>query len=176
MKQGRALPEVLTELQRQNQAKQDYIGAAEAFRLDEDGSTFRIGNDHSFGTTQLFHRQVASALGIPAKYYDMMQKQKPDLLADNVNAWFSDKGNSYMVRTLDYGTGQVARALLSDRYRRIDNLEIASTVLPLFAGNPDIQIISSEVTESKLYLLYESAYNRYFTHSLFTRTFTTPFP
>jgi len=152
MKQGRALPEVLTELQRQNAAKQDYIGAAEAFRLDEDGSTFRIGDDHSFGTTQLFHRQVASALGIPAKYYDMMQKQKPNLLADNVNAWFSDKGSSYMVRTLDYGSGQVARALLSDRYRRIDNLEIASTVLPLFAGNPDIQVISSEVTESKLYL------------------------
>ena len=152
MKQGRSLPEVLTELQRQNAAKQDYIGAAEAFRLDEDGSTFNIGTDHSFGTTQLFHRQVASALGIPAKYYDMMQKQKPDLLADNVNAWFSDKGSSYMVRTLDYGSGQVARALLSDRYRRIDNLEIASTVLPLFAGNPDIQVISSEVTESKLYL------------------------
>ena len=134
MKQGRALPEVLTELQRQNTAKQDYIGAAEAFRLDEDGSTFHIGDDHRFGTTTLFHRQVASALGIPARYYDMMQKQKPELLADNVNAWFSDKGNSYMVRTLDYGGGQVARALLSDRYRRIDNLEIASAVLPLFAG------------------------------------------
>lgn len=57
MKQGRALPEVLTELQRQNAAKQDYIGAAETFRLDEDGITFRIGDDHSFGTTQLFHRQ-----------------------------------------------------------------------------------------------------------------------
>ncbi len=152
MKQGRALPEVLTELQRQNAAKQDYIGAAEAFRLDDDGSTFRIGDDHSFGTTQLFHRQVASTLGIPAKYYDAMQKQKPDLLANNVNAWFSDKGNSFMVRTLDYGSGQVARALLSDRYRRIDNLEIASAVLPLFAGNPDIQVISSEVTSSKLYL------------------------
>ena len=144
MKQGRSLPEVLTELQRQNAAKQDYIGAAEAFRLDDDGGTFHIGDDHSFGTTQLFHRQVASALGIPAKYYDMMQKQKPELLAENVNAWFSDKGNSYMVRTLDYGdgAGQVARALLSDRYRRIDNLEIASTVLPLFAGNPDIQVMS----------------------------------
>ncbi len=154
MKQGRSLPEVLTELQRQNAAKQDYIGAAEAFRLDDDGGTFHIGADHAFGTTQLFHRQVASALGIPAKYYDMMQKQKPDLLADNVNAWFSDKANSYMVRTLDYGdgAGQVARALLSDRYRRIDNLEIASTVLPLFAGKPDIEVMSAEVTHARLYL------------------------
>ena len=124
MKQGRTLPEVLTELQRQNAAKQDYIGTAGAFHLDDDGRTFSIGNDHRFGTTQLFHRQVASTLGIPAKYYDVMQTQKPDLLADNVNAWFSDKDSSYMVRTLDYGdgAGQVARALLSDRYRRIDNL------------------------------------------------------
>ena len=126
MKQGRSLPEVLTELQRQNAAKQDYIGAAAAFRLADDGSTFNIGDDHSFGTTSLFHRQIASALSIPAKYYDMMQKQKPELLAENVNTWFSDKNNSYMVRTLDYGNGQVARALLSDRYRRIDNLEIAT--------------------------------------------------
>jgi hypothetical protein len=152
MKQGRALPEVLTELQRQNAAKQDYIGAAEAFRLDNDGATFHIGGNHSFGTTQLFHRQVASALGIPAKYYDMMQKQKPDLLAENVNAWFSDKGNSYMVRTMDYGAGQIARALLSDRYRRIDNLEIASAVLPLFAGQDGMEVMSCEVTENRLYL------------------------
>ena len=176
MKQGRSLPEVLTELQRQNAAKQYYIGAAEAFHLDEDGRTFRIGDDHCFGTTQLFHRQVASALGIPVKYYDAMQKQKPGLLADNVNAWFSDKDNSYMVRTLDYGSGQVARALLSDRYRRIDNLEIASAVLPLFAGQDGMEVMSCEVTENKLYLLYAFSYNRYFTHSLFTRTFTTPFP
>ena len=152
MKQGRSLPEVLTELQRQNAAKQDYIGAAEALRLDDDGSTFNIGTDHRFGTTQLFHRQVASALGIPAKYYDMMQKQKPDLLADNVNAWFSDKSSSYMVRTLDYGSGQVARALLSDRYRRIDNLEIASAILPIFAGQDGMEVMSCEVTENKLYL------------------------
>lgn len=154
MKQGRTLPEVLTELQRQNAAKQDYIGTAGAFHLDDDGRTFSIGNDHRFGTTQLFHRQVASTLGIPAKYYDVMQKQKPDLLADNVNAWFSDKDSSYMVRTLDYGdgAGQVARALLSDRYRRIDNLEIASAVLPLFAGNPDVEVMSAEVTTEKIYL------------------------
>lgn len=154
MKQGRTLPEVLTELQRQNDAKQDYIGAAEAFRLDNDGSTFNIGTDHHFGTTQLFHRQVASALGIPAKYYDMMQKHKPELLADNVNAWFSDKDSSYMVRTLDYdnGAGQVARALLSDRYRRIDNLEIASAIQPLFAGQEGMEVMSCEVTENKLYL------------------------
>ena len=151
MKAGRPLQDVLLELQRQNDAKRDYVSPANAFQLAADGRTFTFGHEE-MGTTDLFHRQVASALNIPAKYYDLMQKEKPDLLAQNVNSWFSTKEQSYMVRSMDYGFGRVARALLSDRYRRIDNLEVASAVLPLFAGNPDIEIISSEVTESRLYL------------------------
>ena len=39
---------------------------------------------------------------IPAKYYDLMQTQKPELLAENVNSWFADKPSSYMVRSMDY--------------------------------------------------------------------------
>lgn len=157
MKQGRTLPEVLMELQRQNTAKQDFIGPAQSFRLEPDGSTFGIthlttGQQEVFGTTDLFHRQVGSALGIPAKYYDLMKKQKPDLLAENVNAWFGDRDQSYMIRSMDYGSGRVARALLSDRYRRIDNLEIASAVLPLFAGQEGMEVMSCEVTENRLYL------------------------
>ena len=157
MKQGRTLPEVLMELQRQNTAKQDFIGPAQSFRLEPDGSTFGIthlttGQQEVFGTTDLFHRQVGSALGIPAKYYDMMKKQKPNLLAENVNAWFGDRDQSYMIRSMDYGYGRVARALLSDRYRRIDNLEIASAVLPLFAGQEGMEVMSCEVTENRLYL------------------------
>ena len=155
MKTGRPLNEVMMELNRQNQRKKDYIGSAQALRLFEDGQTFEIGSmsgAQQFGTTRLFHRQVASALGIPAKYYDIMQSQKPELLAQNVNAWLSDRENSYMIRTMDYGGGRVARALLSDRYRRIDNMEIASAVLPLFAGSDQYDVVSSEVTENRLYL------------------------
>ena len=157
MKQGRPLPEVLTELQRQSAAKQDFIGPAQAFRLEPDGQTFRIshqsgGAQEVFGTSDLFHRQVGSTLGIPAKYYDQMRTQKPDLLAENVNAWFSDRDQSYMIRSMDYGTGRIARALLSDRYRRIDNLEVATAVLPLFAGQEGMEIVSSAVTESKLFI------------------------
>lgn len=157
MKQGRSLQDVLLEVKRQNEAKRDYIGPAEAFRLREDGKTFEINhavtqNQEVFGTTQLFHRQVASTLGIPVKYYDMMAAQNPELLAKNVNARFSDRAASYMIRSMDYGNGKVARALLSERYRRIDNMEIASAVLPLFAGREEFEVISCEVTENRLYL------------------------
>lgn len=153
MKQGRPLPDVLTELQRQNMMKHDYIAPASALSLSSDGRTFTL--DHigpkdamSLDTTDLFHRQIGSALNIPAKYYDLMQKQKPELLADNVNSWLATKDASFMIRSLD-GT---ARAFLSDRYRRIDNLEIASAVLPLFAGQEGMEVVSSAVTEHRLYL------------------------
>ena len=157
MKTGRSLQEVMIELDQQSKAKRDFIGQAETFHLREDGKTFEINHmlarqQEVFGTTQLFHRQVATTLGIPARYYDMMAAQKPELLAENVNAWFSDKGSRYMIRSMDYGNGPVARALLSDRYRRIDNMEIAAAVLPLFGGNDQYEVVSCEVTENRLYL------------------------
>ena len=157
MKQGRALPEVLMELQRQNAAKKDFIAPAAALHLSDDGETFVM--DHvgprdsmSMNTTDLFHRQMGSALNIPAKYYDLMRMQKPELLARNVNSWLTSRDQSYMVRSMDYGNGRVARALLSDRYRRIDNLEVASAVLPLFAGKEEMEVVSCEVTENKLHI------------------------
>ena len=100
----------------QSSPKQDFIGPAQAFTLRPDGSTFEIvhtnsGRQEVFGTTDLFHRQIGSTLGIPAKYYDQMRKLKPELLAENVNAWFADRDQSYMIRSMDYGDGRVARAL-----------------------------------------------------------------
>ncbi|MBQ8962659.1 MAG: DUF932 domain-containing protein [Clostridia bacterium] len=155
MKQGRALPEVLAELQHQNNMKRDYIAPAQALRLSEDGGSIILDNNDAeevFGATDLFHRQVGAALNIPAKYYDLMKSRKPELLAENVNSWLSERDQAYMIRSMDYGYGRVARAFLSDRYRRIDNLEVASTVLPLFAGQPDMEVVSCEVTENRLHL------------------------
>ena len=147
MKTGRDLREVLVELQRQQEAKRDYISPASSLALKSDGHTLTMG-DKDFSTTDLFHRQVASSLNIPARYYDLMQREKPALLAANVNTWFSDRDQSYMVRSLD-GT---ARALLSDRYRRIDNLEVMTAILPLFAGVEGMEVMSAEVTDTKCYV------------------------
>lgn len=147
MKTGRTVNEVVAELKRQQDLKKDYISSAANMGLKEDGRTFRMGSS-DFSTTDLFHRQLGSSLGIPAKYYDLMQREKPELLAENVNSWLSDNENNYMVRTMS----ETARALLSARYRRIDNLSIAGQVLPMFAGSSDFEFVSCEVTENRLYL------------------------
>lgn len=147
MKTGRDLMDVLIELDNQSKLKRDFIAPAGKLRLLDDGETFEMGGKESFSTTPLFHRQLGSALGIPAKYYDLMKEEKPELLANNVNTWLSGRPNNYMVRAL----GDTARAFLSERYRRRDNMEIANAVLPLFAGG-GYRVESCEVTEHRMYI------------------------
>lgn len=155
MKEGRTLIELAQELERQRAAKKDYISDTRTLRMDAtgDGLQLSLRDDrshvvHMLGVNDNAHRQIGTALGIPAKYYDKMQKELPDLLAQNVNAWFDAEPQAKMIRTMD---GR-ARAFLSDRYRRIDNFEIAQTVLPILAEMPDAHIESCEVTENRMYL------------------------
>ena len=53
-----------------------------------------------------------------------------------------------MLRTLD---GE-ARAFLSDRYKRIDNYDIAQATLPIISEIPDVQIVSCNLTPGKMYI------------------------
>ena len=53
-----------------------------------------------------------------------------------------------MLRTLD---GRL-RAFLSNRYRRLDNLELLDHVLPVIAKMKGCEIVSCDVTETHLYL------------------------
>lgn len=154
MKFGKTLQELAAELDRQNSAKKDYLLDTRNLVMDADfgGAMLTMHNDRTntntiLGVNDIAHSQIGQALGIPAKYYDKMRLENPALLAENVNAWFNNDPKLRMVRTLD-GT---ARAFLSDRYRRIDNFEIAQTVLPILRDlNVDFE--SQEVTDSKMYI------------------------
>ena len=53
-----------------------------------------------------------------------------------------------MVRTLD---GK-ARAFLSDRYRTLDNFDLSHAVLPILMEQPDMEIVSSQFTETRFYI------------------------
>lgn len=152
MKTGRTLQELAIELDRQRQVKRDFVINTTAMRMGSDADVFDLirsdSESEQFGMTDLFHRQLGAALGIPAKYYDKMQAEYPELLSHNVNGWFGIKPSKHTVRTLD-GT---ARAFLSDRYRRIDNFEIAQATLPIIGEMQDAVVESCEVTDTRMYI------------------------
>lgn len=155
MKFGRTLTELAMELDRQRSAKRDYLLDTRNIIMDSaaEGQQITLQNPRQhmsivLNVNDVAHRQIGSALGIPAKYYDKMRAENPELLAANVNGWFAHTPSTRMVRTLD-GT---ARAFLSDRYRRIDNYEIAEAVLPIIGDIPDARIESCEVTDERMYI------------------------
>lgn len=154
MKAGKTLQELAIELDRQQAVKKDMIVDMGALSMDtgDTGLALQVTGGSTaaeYGINDIAHRQIGQVLKIPALYYDRMKAEYPELLAQNVNGWFSRTPNmKRMLRTMD-GT---ARAFLSDRYRRIDNFEVASAVLPIISGMDGASVESCELTDSRMYL------------------------
>ena len=154
MKQGRTLEELGAELQRQRAARKDFITDTRylEFNTNEEGrATLSLdikGELQTFGVDELAHKQIAQRLMIPYRYYQKMQVEQPELLDTNVNTWLKFAPERRMIRTLD---GSV-RAFLSDRYRRLDNLELCEAVLPIIKDMPGAEITSCDVTPDHMYL------------------------
>ena len=154
MKAGKTLQKLAMELDRQQAVKKDMIVDMGALSMDpgDTGLALQVTGGSmaaQYGINDIAHRQIGQTLKIPALYYDRMRTEYPELLAQNVNGWFARTPDTKrMLRTMD-GT---ARALLSDRYRRIDNFEVASAVLPIISGMDGASVESCELTESRMYL------------------------
>lgn len=150
MKSGKSIVELAIELERQSKVKVDYLANTRVLEMT-DTTQLAINNDtpQELAITEHAHTQIAARLEIPNKYYNRMRNEAPSLLAANVNKWFHSKPERRMVRTLD---GNV-RAFLSDRYRRLDNFDLASAALPILAEMGEgIEIVSSELTGSRMYI------------------------
>ncbi|MBR5089549.1 MAG: DUF932 domain-containing protein [Ruminiclostridium sp.] len=155
MKEGRTLQQLAVEIKRQQAVAKDFLADTGALTMETDSSTTRltIGNGGDFGITDIAHGQIGEYLQIPGKYYEKMRSESPKLLATNVNHWLhqvpqTEAPVQKMVRTLD---GNV-RAFLSNRYRRIDNVQVAETVLPIISTMQGAEVKSCELTERKMYL------------------------
>ena len=153
LKQGKTLSELGRELQRQRLNRHDFLADTRSLEMQSDslGSTLRLSVDDqplTFSVGEIAHQQIAARLNIPFRYYQKMQVHAPRLLDQNVNTWLAQNPERRMIRVLD---GNV-RAFLSDRYRRLDNLELCAAVLPVINDMKGANIESCEVTPSHLYI------------------------
>lgn len=148
MKTGRTLTELATELQRQAGSKRDYIADTRAIRSRvSDDQIILEGIGGGLPIAPTAHEQLSATLQIPKPYYDRMMANAPDLLVRNINHWLEASPSRKMVRTLD---GRV-RGIMSDRYRPLDNLDLAEAILPKLS-QLEGQVISGEVTDKRFYL------------------------
>ena len=154
MKQGKTLNELAAEISRQNETKRDFLADSRKVYMDPNTNNLEVdlteaGADvqhvEEFPVRPHAHGQLANILDIPKRYYDRMP---PDLRAMNVNHWLRAEPKDRMIRTLD---GQV-RAVVSSKYRPLDNFDLANAVLPILQEQTDMKIESCEITETRMYL------------------------
>jgi len=151
MNSGRTLQSLADELERQRQTRKDFIAPQEKLRVVADGTRGIVIdglNGQPLTLTPHAHRQVADHLAIPQKYYERMRSEQPALLAENMNTWLKAAGaEKRMVRTL----GGEVRAFMSQKFRPLDNFELAEAVLPKLV-ELNVQITSCELTETRMYI------------------------
>jgi len=154
MKTGKSLTELAQEIERRAESKQDFI--APVHKLSASVETvdalpqvvMNLQGQEAFPIAPYAHGQMAGYLEIPKKYYDRMLSDAPQILVDSINRWFQDHRNeSRMIRVLD----AKMRALLSDRFRPMENEDLAEAVLPVL-NELGVMVISADITERKFYL------------------------
>jgi len=162
MYQGKSIQELATEVDRQRESKRDFVGPTTDLLMvnrtpqpipgTEVGEvpqivSLNVGGDQ-FDIDSTAHAQIADRLNIPKKYYDRMLIESPHLLTRNVNHWFQNKSENRLTRTLD---GSV-RAFLSDRYRKLDNDLVMSSLIPVFGELGITSAVSCEITPRRMYI------------------------
>lgn len=162
MKVGKSLVELATEIEARKAQKVDFITPTSQIELGVEtrGANGRqeivlhvptpaANMQGTYDVRPIAHDQIGAFTEIPSRYYDRMLRDQPELLAQNVNTWLHrDQRSKRMVRTI----GGSARAFLSNRYQRIENEEIAAVALPILLGDKNLQVVSAEVTERKLFI------------------------
>ena len=154
MKSGRSLSDLALELERQRGTKKDMVvpsslmtyhtNAMGVPEMDIDEK----GDVRHYGVSKLARRQLADKLKIPYAYFERMRSEIPELLDANVNHWLQHDIERRLVRVLD----AEVRAVLSERYRRLDNLDLLGHVLPMLLRLPGARFESVQMTETRLYL------------------------
>jgi len=130
--------------------------------------------DGTYRPTEVFDEGIAAKLQIPITYLRRL-RNRPDLYDVNVNGWLHGRrpkvshpaagaevlregipgdGRTFLVRAFrgEDGTG-IARALLSNRFRMVDNLDILFAALQgVRDAGVEVDIVGCDLSERRMYV------------------------
>lgn len=113
-----------------------------------------------FNALQQAEYNMSQKLSIPVTYYRYLKQNHVDMLDYNISELFKRHGKPLFVRTFaptdSDGVG-LLRAVLSDRYKVIDHLDILSTTLSAIKDKgADVEIGRCNLTENNMYIEFMS--------------------
>jgi len=159
MRQGLDFQTLAAKVKATSKTADDFVVSGNNLRMTSDGKDIfhRIPDIHPYSTlTEVAHDQLAGRLGIPRAYYKKMREENTQLLADNVNAWFDGSGKHLLRQINNFDHDEIAhgnftRAILSDRYRRIDNDVVIEELMPKVAEK-DFEVQSCDITPYNMFI------------------------
>lgn len=153
--------QMLAEIIRQDQLKVDLLADTRRTSAVVENGDVIVSLDRPDGTAQAFNLsphavgQIATDLEIPKRYFDRMRSTAPDLLASNVNHWLAHEPQKRMLRGFKPQGDQthgIGRAWVSNGYKRLDYVEIARRIFPVFKDVDGLSFHQSAITDTKMYL------------------------
>jgi hypothetical protein len=167
------LPDMVAMLRHQRARRLDVVAPAAAIhafegnlvisgavqQMSDAGVTSAAG---TYRPTQVADEGISAKLGINLAYLRRLREERPDLWDANVNGWlhgsdlagYPPDSRKFLVRLFQAdgdGLG-VARALLSDSYKVIDNLDaLMATLDGIRQAGADVEFDGLDLTERRLY-------------------------
>lgn len=132
-----------------------------------------VSSSSSYRPNRVMLDGVAAKLDIPGRYVRRLHVDRPDLFDANVNGLlrgrsrraangdteviYEPDARSFLVRTYrdPEGGAGIGRALLSDRYGIVDNLDAIVAVLAgVKESGEEVHVVNAHVTEQRMYVQF----------------------
>lgn len=125
-------------------------------------SDFNIDGDFQLKFNPMANAELnmSQKLGIPMTYYRFLKEEHKDMLDYNITELFSRREKPLFVRTFAPNNGSdegMLRAVLSDRYKVIDHLDVLTATLDAIKrADVKVDIGRCNLTESSMYVEFYS--------------------
>ena len=148
-----SLAELVQVVGEQERGKRDFLVETSqlAMKTEDEVSYLHIPagrGTESFILNETARAQLADRLEIPFRFAEHLRQEHPVLLDQTVNTLFRSHPEKRLIRTL----GEQCRAILSPKYRILDNFAFIGAVLPALAGMPDAEVRECFLTDTHMQL------------------------
>lgn len=124
------LVQTIERLQEEQYLKRDIIVSARGINMN-DSAMINIEDKESilnYSYNKNAKRQICEITEIPIRYFEKIEKNHKELLANSVNTLIHFENKNYLIRTFLNNNTNVIRAVLSDRYKIINNIDVLEAV------------------------------------------------
>ena len=151
------LTQIISALKDQKLRKRDLIVPSSQLKME--ARALVIDHDYIVIPNEFCHSQIANRLGIDKRYYDRINtNQDYKCLCLNFNYWMEQEERNFLLRTFasnNTGEAGIARAFLSDRYRIIDNYDVAIAALDAIKDSGiKVNVEGGDLTDRRMYLRF----------------------